>query len=74
MYSQFLFIFKFYLVSYFPPLIDILVYLPEVRLRAEILNITSQYITASTTHLYQFIGQCRSRNTLRLNIEEAHGV
>jgi hypothetical protein len=50
------------------------VYLPEVRLRAGILNITSQYITASTTQLYQFIGQCRSRDILSLIIEETHGV
>ena len=50
------------------------VYLPEVRLRAGILNITSQYITASTTQLYQFIGQCRSRDILSLIIDETHGV
>jgi hypothetical protein len=50
------------------------VYLPKVRLRAGILKITSQYITASTTQSYQFICQCRSRHTLSLIIEETHGV
>jgi hypothetical protein len=50
------------------------VYLQEGGLRTGILNITSQYITASTTHVYQVIGQCRSRHTLSLIIEESHGV
>jgi hypothetical protein len=50
------------------------VYLQEVRLRAGMLKIASQYITASTIQLHQFIGQCRSRHTLRLIIEETNGV
>jgi hypothetical protein len=43
-------------------------------LSAKILKIASQfkniqYIKDSTTQLYQFVGQCRSRHTLSLNIK-----
>ena len=33
-----------------------------------------KYIIASTSQLYQFIGECRSRHTLNLIIEDTHVV
>ena len=33
-----------------------------------------EYIIASTSQLYQFIGECRSRHTLSLIIEDTHVV
>ena len=83
MYCLFLFVLTLYLVSYFPPLIDILTlcdYIKiedvNVRLLTETqspywnIKYNIQYITVSTSQL--FIGQCRSRYTISLSIEEAY--
>ena len=83
MYCLFLFVLTLYLVSYFPPLIDILTlcdYIKiedvNVRLLTETqspywnIKYNIQYITVSTSQL--FIGQCRSRYTISLIIEEAY--
>jgi hypothetical protein len=55
------------------------VYLLGYKDQSGRLNITSQnkniqYIKASTTQVYQLIGQCRSRHTISLIIWEARVV
>jgi hypothetical protein len=73
----------FYLVSYFPPLIDILTVGDYIKIEDVNISLLTespspcwnikyniQYITVSTSQLC--IGQCRSCYTMRLIIEEAY--
>jgi hypothetical protein len=83
MYCLFLFVLTFYLVSYFPPLIDILTLCDYIKIEDVNVSLLTespfpcwnikyniQYITVSTSQL--FIGQCRSRYIISLIIEEAY--
>jgi len=83
MYCLILFFLTFYLVSYFPPLIDILTLCDYIKIEDVNVSLLTespfpcwnikyniQYITVSTSQL--FIGQCRSRYTISLIIEEAY--
>ena len=83
MYCLFLFFLTFYLVSYFPPLIDILALCDYIKIEDVNVSLLTespsscwnikhniQYITISTSQL--FIGKCRSRYTISLIIEEAY--
>ena len=83
MYCLFLFVLTFYLVSYFPPLFDILTLCDYIKIEDVNVSLLTespspcwnikyniQYITTSTSQL--FIGLCRSRYTMRLIIEEAY--